>query len=570
MIRATFLMLLMSLCVVAQVQPSAPGTSEPTTGTISGKVVNEAGQPMAGASAFIRGVNAVVSGRTTVTDADGNFSVGGLEPALYTVAASAPAYTSIPPDPNAPPSFYRIGDSVRLELVRGGVITGTVTNAAGEPLVAVRVRATMIRDPKGMTPKMSAYGLSENTTDDRGIYRMYGLAPGTYLVSAGGFGVSQSFQFNPYESDLPTYAPSATRDNAAEVSVRGGDETNVDIRYRGEPGHSVSGTVKSSSPNGSSILITPVGATFMPVSNTYQPPGSRGFAFHGIADGEYDVVAQESSTTPGTMNPLLSLSEPKRITVKGASVTGIELVPKPLATISGRFVLEASKIAECQGKRPPLLTETLLYTRRNEKDSEKENSPYVRLFGGIATPDSKGEFTLRNLSPGRHQFEPRFYARYWYLQSITIGSVPAAATAKPSKTDVAGTWTTLKHGDQISNLTITLAEGAASIRGRLTAAELPSGALVYLLPAEAAKADDVLRFFISEIGGDGTFALNNLPPGKYWIVQTTADDQTSTLTKLRQPESAAARAKLRKTAEAQKLEIELKPCQNLTDYELKQ
>jgi hypothetical protein len=570
MIKATFLMLLLSVCVVAQVQPPRPGTSEPTTGTISGKVVNETGQPMAGASTFIRGVNSVVSGRTTVTDADGNFSVGGLEPALYTVAASAPAYTSIPPDPNAPPSYYRIGDSVRLELVRGGVITGMVTNAAGEPLVAVRVRATMIRDLKGMTPKMSTYGLSENTTDDRGIYRMYGLAPGTYLVSAGGFGVSQSFQFNPYESDLPTYAPSATRDNAAEVSVRGGEETNVDIRYRGEPGHSVSGTVKTSSASGSSILITPVGGTFMPVSNTFQPPGSRGFAFHGIADGEYDVVAQEATTMPGTMNPLLSLSEPKRIQVKGASVTGIELVPKPLATISGRFVLETSKIPECQGKRPPLLTETLLYTRRNEKDSDKENSPYVRLFGGVATPDAKGEFTLRNLSPGRHQFEPRFYARYWYLQSITIGSAPAAATAKPSKTDVAGTWTTLKHGDQITNLTITLAEGAASIRGRLTAAELPSGALVYLLPAEAAKADDVLRFFISEIGGDGTFALNNLPPGKYWIVQTTADDQTSTLTKLRQPEAATARAKLRKTAEAQKLEIELKPCLNLTDYELKQ
>ena len=568
MIKATFLILLLSLSVMAQAQ-SAPSTSEPTTGTISGKVVNETGQPMAGASTFIRGVNSVVSGRTTVTDADGNFSIGGLEPALYTVAASAPAYTSIPPDPNAPPAYYRIGDSVRLELVRGGVITGTVTNAAGEPIVAVRVRATMIRDSKGLTPKMSAFGLSENTTDDRGIYRMYGLAPGTYIVSAGGFGVAQSFQFNPYESDLPTYAPSATRDNAAEVTVRGGEENNVDIRYRGEPGYSVSGTVKTSSPNGSSIMITPVGSAFMPVSNTFQPPGGRGFAFHGIADGEYDVVAQEASQAPGA-STLLMLSEPKRITVKGASVTGIELVPKPLATISGRFVLEASKIPECQGKRPPLLTETLLYTRRNEKDPDRDNSPYVRLFGGVVMPDAKGEFTLRNVSPGRHQFEPRFYARYWYLQSITIGSAPAAATAKPSKTDVAGTWTTVKHGDQISNLTITLAEGAASIRGRLAAAEPPSGALVYLLPAETAKADDVLRFFVSEIGGDGTFALNNLPPGKYWIVQTNGDDQTSTLTKLRQPEASTARAKLRKTAEAQKLEIELKPCQNLTDYELKQ
>lgn len=571
MIKATFLILLTSLCVVGQVQSSAPSTNEPTTGTISGKVVNETGQPMAGASTVVRAVNSVTLGRTTVTDLDGNFSVSGLEPTLYTVAASAPAYTSISSDPFAPATYYRIGDSVRLELVRGGVITGTVTNALGEPVVAVRVRATMVRDVKGAPPKMPTFGLSEQTTDDRGIYRLYGLAPGTYLVSAGGFGAVQTFQFNPYDSDLPTYAPSATRDNAAEVNVRGGEESNVDIRYRGEAGYTISGSVRVAGPNGASILITPASNSFLPIGSTFQGPGGRGFAFHGIGDGEYDIVAQEVAVGLDAMNALFSMSEPKRVIVKGASVTGIELIPKPLATVSGRFVLERSKVPECQGKRPPLLAETLIQSRRNKVEAEKDSSPYLRLFGGTATPDSKGEFTMRNLTPGRYQFEPRFYARYWYLQSMTIGSAPAAVTAKSSKTDVAGSWTTVKHGDQITKLTITLAEGAASIRGRVTVAEPPAGALVYLLSAEAAKADDVLRFFVTEIGADGTFALNNLQPGKYLaVVQTTADEQTATLTKLRQPEAATARAKLRRTAEAQKIEIELKPCQNLTGYELKQ
>ena len=570
MIKATFVILLTSLCVLAQVQSSGSGTNEPATGTISGKVVNETGQPMAGASTVVRAVNSVTLGRTTVTDLDGNFSVSGLEPALYTVAASAPAYTSISSDPFAPATYYRIGDSVRLELVRGGVISGTVTNALGEPVVAVRVRATMVRDVKGAPPKMPPFGLSEQTTDDRGIYRLYGLAPGTYLVSAGGLGAVQTFQFNPYDSDLPTFAPSATRDNAAEVNVRGGEESNADIRYRGETGYTISGSVRVAGPNGASILITPASGSFLPIGSSFQPPGGRGFAFHGIGDGEYDLVAQEVVVGSGAMNALFSMSEPKRVIVKGASVTGIELIPKPLATVSGRFVLEASKVPECQGKRPPLLAETLIQSRRNEKEAEKDSFPYLRLFG-TATPDSKGEFTMRNLTPGRYQFEPRFYARYWYLQSMTIGSASATGTAKPSKTDVAGSWTTMKHGDQIAKLTITLAEGAASIRGRVNGADPPAGALVYLLSAEAAKADDVLRFFVTEIGADGTFALNNLPPGKYLaVVQTTADEQTATLTKLREPEAATARAKLRRSAEAQKIEIELKPCQNLTGYELKQ
>ncbi len=64
-----------------------------------------------------------------------------------------------------------------------------------------------------------------------------------------------------------------------------------------------------------------------------------------------------------------------------------------------------------------------------------------------------------------------------------------------------------------------------------------------------------------------TFTFNNLPPGKYLV---HVDTPATTLTKLRQPESAAARTKLRRTAETKKNEIELKPCQNLADYQLKQ
>lgn len=570
--------LLIALCVVVQGQEpsSAPkNTNEPASGSISGRVVNENGQPVAGASAFVRAVNSSFTGRTTTTDAEGNFRINNLEPALYTVSANAPAYTTVFSDPNDPTAYYRIGDSVNLRMVRGGVITGTVTNALGEPVVAVRVRATMVRDANGQPPKMPFIGYQQQQTDDRGIYRIYGLTPGTYLVSAGGLGVAQSFQFNPYDFDVPTYAPSSTPDNAEEVSVRGGEESNVDIRYRAEPGYIISGKVKVAPTSGASISITPVGGSRLPSGNTFQPPGGRGFAFNGVADGEYDLVAQEFSTNPTSTMPALLLSDPKRVTIKGANVTGIELITKPLASVSGRVVLESSKVPECQGKRPPLLAETLVMLRRPEKDIEKESSSYLRFFGVSGSPDAKGAFVLRNLPAGRYQFEPRFYARYWYLQSITMGAPPPPAGAKPqaapSKTDAAANWTVLKSGDQFTNLTITLAEGAASIRGKLASEEPPAGMVLYLVPAEVSKADDVLRFFVTEIGADGTFALNNLPPGKYWMRgQTNTDAQTATLTKLRQPEAATARTKLRKTAETQKSEIELKPCQNLTDYQLKQ
>lgn len=560
-------LLVMCIAVRAQVQsPTPKNAEEVSTGSISGKVVNENGQPLTGTAVFVRGVGVRSGpGRSTATDLEGNFRVNGLDPGLYTIGANAPAYTT----EFAPPAYYRLGDSVRLVLVRGGVITGVVTNALGEPIINVQVRVTRIRDAKGKTQKFPAFAPNEQSTDDRGIYRIYGLSPGTYLVSAGGGGGRFTQEFNPYDSDVPTYAPSSTRDNAAEVSVRAGEESSADIRYKGEPGYTISGTTKIAGGNAAQIFMTSV-STGTSVAMAFQPPGNRGFAFNGVADGEYKLVAQEFTTTQTSAIPQIRMSDIKRVAVKGANVTGVELIPKPLASISGRISFERTKAPECQGKRPPLFVETLVQAPQHEKDSEDDDPLYGRMGVSSAPVDANGDFVLRNLRPGRYRFEPRFYARYWYLQSIAI-------PAKTQKIDAAANWTAVKSGEQLTNVTITLAEGAASIRGSLALAEgaaAPAGMVVYLVPAEPDKAEDVLRFFVTEIASDGTFTLNNLPPGKYLaFTQTNVDAQIATLNKLRQPEAALARTKLRRDVEAQretqKTEIELKPCQNLADYQLK-
>jgi hypothetical protein len=558
-----------------QPSPTPTRADEVTSGAINGKVVNESGQPLQGAAVFVGAVNSSNTGRTTWTDSDGNFQVNGLAPALYKVSAILAAYVTAPAATDTTATYYRIGDSVKLGLVRGGVITGTVTNAGNEPIAAIRVHASMVRDAQGQRPTGMSFAFLERQTDDRGIYRIYGVTPGTYLVSAGGSATTQSFQFDPYDSDAPTYAPSSTQDNAAEVNVRAGEESNVDIRYRGEPGHSISGAVRTMGTSGSSIALTPIGIGLMATVVSVQLPGSRGFAFTGVADGDYEVVAQEVSSSPTSTLPELAFSEPRRITVKGTDVAGIELVTKPLASLSGRIVLEPSRIAECQGKRRPSFAETLVALRRNEKDAKKDLPLYLRLFASSASPDQTGAFVLRNIMPSRYQFDPQFNARYWYLQSITIASPGTAATnytSANSRIDAATNWTVVKTGDKISSLTITIAEGAASIRGRLSVSEgskLPSGLSVYLAPTEREKSEDVLRFFVTAVAADGTFAFSNLPPGRYWILaQTSVNIKIPTQVQLRLPEAAEARTKLRRAGEILKTDIDLKPCQNITDYQL--
>jgi hypothetical protein len=573
LIEAALVVLTLSVSLNGQQSKPAPADDE-RIGTISGMVVNESGQPMTGALVTVRQAGSAIFGRTTMANSEGHFEVAGLDNGLYYVSAVSPAFVAPPRDSDIPAPTYRIGDSLRLELLRGAVITGTVTNAAGEPMIGVRVRALMVRASSGKPTKGAVISFGERATDDRGIYRIYGLAPGAYIVQAGGGGLQPGNTIT--DMDAPTFAPSSTRDNAAEIQVRSGEETTVDIRYRAEPGHSISGTVKTQGSGGTSISLTRVGDVLTPTNGSFQPPGSKGFAIYGLADGEYEITAQEAMTPMSIGIPDMASSDPVRVTIRGADVSGLELAPKPLASIAGQVVLESSKLQECENKHQPLFAETMITLIVNRKDREVEQSAFLRSVMGAVLPDKDGAFTLRNVRRGQYAFSPRFFGRYWYLKSISTPSTTAQANAakqSSSSKDLNRGWTTVKSGDRITDVTITLAEGAASVRGQITVGEdkkLEPGFSVYLVPSERDKSDDPLRYFTQQLAGDGTFLLTSIPPGRYWVLtQQPQQDAPGTTEKLRLPDAIDTRTKIRRAAEALKTEIELKPCQNLTDYKIK-
>jgi hypothetical protein len=111
------------------------------------------------------------------------------------------------------------------------------------------------------------------------------------------------------------------------------------------------------------------------------------------------------------------------------------------------------------------------------------------------------------------------------------------------------------------------------LKGKITVAEntkLLTRLHVHLIPAEADAIDDVLRFAETRAEADGTFTLKNLAPGKYFVLAQAIPDSESGSKSLRpsawEPDG---RNKLRKEAEATNLAIELKPCQQVTDYALR-
>src|SRR6266545_5129718 len=174
-----------SLSAQSQEDESKSGAAE--TGMLRGRVIDETGQPIPHATVYVNGSVALSQPRITFTDDGGNFQIYGLDALIYNVGASAPSYVTAPREPDSSPSYFRIGDSVTISMLKGGVVTGTVTTATGEPMVQMGVRAILIRDANGQPPAALRFPPAKST-DDRGVYRIYGLTPGIYLVSAGGGG----------------------------------------------------------------------------------------------------------------------------------------------------------------------------------------------------------------------------------------------------------------------------------------------------------------------------------------------------------------------------------------------
>lgn len=525
-----------------------------------------------------------------ISDADGKFEISGLRPGAYTMSATSPGYVLSDQDSK---TFYRPGDTVTLTLVKGGVITGKVTNSSGDPLVGATVRAIRVRGtddkpprPAGgitgqMTEAMSVL-LGPYKTDDRGIYRIYGLAPGTYQVAAGGRG-AQGFSMggsNAFDGDAPTYYPSSTLDTAGEVSVVAGAEViNIDIRYRNNRGYSVSGSVAvttGTTVQGTSVFLARASNGIVEGTTTILSGRNENkFAFESLLEGEYVLYAMGGggNLALGAEGMSMSISESHRVTVRGADVTGVQLQLEPLGSIAGRAVLEPlqdpRQKAECKDARPVPLEGIVLSARDQRKQSAAD--PFTSSLAEFknTTPNDKGEFVISLLRPGLQHLDFELPGEHLYVKTLMLASTDPKA--KPI--DAAKNGIIMRSGDKVKGLVMTVSEGAAGLKGKVISAEdnkPPTVRLrVHLVPSEPETADDVLRYAESDVASDGSFSLTNLAPGKYWLVARENSDQDQSEAE-RKPLAwdAGARVGLRFEGEGSKKVAELSRCQRVSDFVL--
>jgi hypothetical protein len=559
--------------------------------SLRGRVIDDAGRPLAGAFVTLMPAGAVTDStnerQVVRTDENGAFSFEAIADRPYTITVLGFE------DPGAG-QYHLPGENMTIRVERGGVITGRVTNADGEPLVGVPVLAKCVaaKDGKPLLAAHDSYEFSRSRmTDDRGIYRFWDLRPGAYIVSAGpaAFGF-RGGAVTAYDDDSPTYYPSSTLGSATRIVVNSGQElTGIDISYRGYKGHPVSGTATGNIPPShlQIYLATPSGDYLDSIwAEAEQSSGS--FEFARVSDGDYLLMA---TLTSG--NEVVAISPPRSVTMKGADVTGINLKPVPLGGLSGRITLEYDPTLDCKNKANNTLAETVLSLRRNGSTGRHYPLFMERDLTYTASPDAKGQFVMKRVPAGDYRIESWLPNEDWYVAAIDLGApaigasgTTASATGRSTtavtapgttargqiaqRTDLASRGLAIHEGQTVSGLNVVIKNGAAGLSGRViaraAAAALPTHMRVHLMPAEPSRAAERLRFFEAEAGGDGSFKFKNLAPGSYRVMVRAVEEEDST-----QPvaDTVGGRTKLLREAGEKAPVIELHPCERRTDCVLK-
>ncbi|MFL6215274.1 MAG: carboxypeptidase regulatory-like domain-containing protein [Blastocatellia bacterium] len=550
-------------------QTETSGKSDKRAGIISGRLTDSTGQPLNNATVHIVRVSGYRRDvRHITTDEQGRFRVSDLRRGVYRLSLDVPGY--VLPEEDAPRQTVRVGDTVNLTLVKGGVITGSVMSHASEPMTGCTVQAVRVGDKDGR-PTLNSRSITLAEVDDRGVYRLYGLMPGRYIVAALGRHPYANLS-DIFPDDVPTFYPSATRDTAQPVTVRAGEEiSSIDIHYRGERGHAISGKLiglPTDSPNVNTTLqlfsVTTRASEEANYDGTTFVRNESGFAFYGLADGDY-IIAASTSRADGQF----SGGGRARAKVRGADATGIELKIIPYGAIAGTLVIEPLRQADaqnrCEVKRRLTVDEMLIKAEREKPAGE------TPLYLGTlyqSEPSEQGEFTLTSLEAGQYHIEAAMLGDNFFVRSITL---PGAAKNQPPA-DAARGPLMIEPGKRLENLIVTVAEGAAAVQGIVTSAtegaRRPDRLFVYLVPAEKEAADTALRYYQAEVNGD-RFEFTNLSPGRYLVIARPPFTDTTNGGAVRPLVwKATERATLLKQAAAANPVLELRPCQRLVDYSI--
>jgi hypothetical protein len=495
----------------------------PRTASVSGRVTIE-GKPAANVTVTVKEARSEMpearifslGGREFVdhcfykatTDAEGRYQISGLPAGQYIISTDAPAYlpqsrvlgsdasTKITLDEG------EAREKIDFALIRGGVITGRVTDEDGRPQVGRYVRLIELvgRDQIREVGDMRA-GVTALETDDRGIYRIFGLRAGRYIVLAGGENDYLRGAIRSRETQL-TYHPDVVRQEEAKViEVREGEEvTGVDIRLR-NPGatFAASGRVINSE-TGKPLPQTRV--ICFPVENPEDESGNWAADTFSDSEGNFTATGLKPGKYKAKYYPPQEGSEyygeGKYFEVSDGDVSGVEVTVRRGAVINGAVIVEEGRDATTNAKLSEARVMAQVW-----KGWLVGNTPYGSTVGFL---DSKiandGSFRMTGVPPGKADIRLSSSSKsLWRLRVERDGI------------DVNGGFE-VRAGEEINSVRLIIGQGAGVIRGtlKIVGGVLPEGVV---LSVDAGQGPPNYIGGSGEVDGKGRFVIAGLMTGEY-------------------------------------------------------
>jgi protocatechuate 3,4-dioxygenase beta subunit len=505
---AATMLVALAATVPAHLPLQASQTKE-STGSISGRVtigdVGARGVTVLLISAENAPIERPVAKATS--DQDGHFQIKGVPAGSYLLQAFAPALIAASDN-----VFGRQGkainliegeavESVDIALRTGGVITGRVTDAEGQPLIQENVRVFSVLDQgrkQGIYLQNNLPNNSMFSTDDRGVYRLFGVPPGRYIVCVGVDTNGPNARINAGNTYYPlTYHPDVIEEGKATIIevASGSEATGVDIVLgRPSKGYSVSGRIVDAA-SGKPVIgmmygygaVDAQSGRLNSSSFTSSTSNARGeFRLDGVTPGSYAAFASPASDTE-------MYSDTAAFTVADSDVTGLVVKVHVGSSIIGNVIIEGAN-GQPGAPRP---SEVRLGVSSGSLNVAPRNSQ-VRIA-------ADGSFRTAGLPRGIASFHTYYPAP----KGLTIVRVERDGVEQKNGIEVGS-------GEEISGVKVVFGYGTGAIRGqvKVEGGDIPAAAMMYL-SIRRAGTNQILNIRTPTADSRGRFLIDGLLPGEY-------------------------------------------------------
>ena len=501
-----------AISICAQTTPKP--NPKAARGSISGRVmIKERGAPGV-AIGFRKGDGSMPmppfeTFSKVMTDGDGVYRITNLAPGSYEIVASAPGYV-VPGPTNSKTKNVLVGEDENVEginfsLVRGGVITGRVTDADGKPVIQQQVHVYKNeifnqnqRQPGQQNPAF--YPFITVQTDDRGIYRVYGLPAGRYKIGAGRSDETFAGPSMSRHNYRQVFHPDATEHAKATIieASEGSEAKDVNIALGSAiETFSVSGRViddKGMPVPHIRFMFQRIVSQRPEFTNSMVVSDTQGDFFgEGLIPGKYGLYIMQGS------NPELR-AETITFDVLDQDVSGLTVKLVRGAVVSGVVALETE----------------------DKTAFEKLTKLHVRGFVSTGSGASSvspigpdGSFRLTGLPAGTLNFLLSGATGPSMIPGFVLTRIEREGVVLPRGLEI-------KEGEQLGGIRVVVAYGTATLRGQVKVenGSLPEGAQITVRILRNADHGSNLRPVTNRppvVDARGYFVVENLPPGVYEV-----------------------------------------------------